>query len=127
MNVFCFFLGPLSVTFLPNDLSLLPNKEALPLVCASVMIYHFTQEPLCSFRICPLIVMSTSHLHRHCSRFVAFIGIFQEAPFETGLRSGMEDFRLKFNERPAFVMESTATGTQLIRSMRKFDGTYFVA
>ena len=74
-------------------------------------------------------MISTLHLHRRSSRFVAFISILWGSPFETGLRSEIGDFRqIQFSISPylsTFIIEFTATTTQLIRNISKFDGTDF--
>ena len=88
-------------------------------------------------------MISTSHLHRRSSSFVAFIAILRGSPFETCQWSKIRDFRQysvlrktilihrKFLNKRAgaseFILESTAATTQLIRDMNKFDGTDFVS
>ena len=86
-------------------------------------------------------MISISYLHRRSSKFVTFIGIFQKSPFETGLLSAIGDLRLQLASsvrhksiliyrkgkqrkravRSAFIMDSTAATTELIRSISKLD------
>ena len=71
-------------------------------LCISLR-YNSTQESICPFRFRASLVISTSDLHRRSSRFITFIGIFQEPPFETGLRSAIRDFRLQFGASPSHL------------------------
>ena len=88
---FC-FLGHLSATLFSNNLSLIPNKCALPPLSADPA--HFSEISFHTisaifFQVLSLLVISTSHLHRCYFKFVAFIRILRGSLFETVLRSEM--------------------------------------